>query len=181
MKKTSTIILLIIIIFSNAGCKRWFCDDGGTVYKIVDYKVKFQYIDDNGSINFISNDNFVSKYNRLIICGAPIREYLHELNDCPTHSIDSTINYITKFDIFSNKDYNEEFSSNDNLNNLFTTQFNRPETLNQKLSSQSKIIRPELYFPSPPSQTDTFIFNVYVELNDGQSFNIQTIPIIITP
>jgi hypothetical protein len=180
MKK---ILLFIAIILIIPSCN-WFnrCE-GDYLFKITDYKkidFYYRYNPANGEWRKVESDNFVVKYNELSVDVIPSYEDIGITEQC-SYMEYKVIDSIKTFDIYSNKDYNSNFTITTNLNKLFVTLFKGDSTVYEKLICNRLATGPSLFLNQAPSHADTFIFSIHIELIDNRTFDLESRPIVITP
>lgn len=179
--KTFTIFILITL-FSSCNWLFPKCE-GYYLYEINDYKkIEFNYIEDtvNGIVSDIDSDYFLVKYDELITDVKPSLDEIGITEQC-SYMEYKVIDSIKIFDIYSNNDYNSNFYSNSNLNKLFTNLYNGDYTIYEKLLKNNLSPGPSLFLNQAPSEIDTFIFYIHIELTDNRVFDLESKPIIITP
>ncbi len=175
----STITTAIIVLIASCN---WFkpCE-GRYIYEIVGYEAQLYEKNppDIGGATLIDKDYSVINYSKIRLSIDCIIKLIGASKECSLMGPDSTTSSISNVDIFLNKDYNDSHSCNDNLNNfLIEPYFNIPILEAMKKHSYASIYAS---LPEAPSQADTFIFSVHIELTDNKIFDIESRPIIITP
>ncbi len=177
----STITTAIIVLIASCN---WFkpCE-GYYLYEITDYPqidFYYRYNPENGEWRKVENDNFVVKYNELSVDVKPTLKEIGITENCSLmeHRV---IGSIKIFDIYSNKDYNQNFPINSNLNKLFITLYKGDSTVYDELNNHNLGSSPSIFLDQPPLYTDTFIFSIHIELTDNRTFDLESRPIIITP
>lgn len=176
-------IVVILFAFTILNSCNWFFsqEECKQIKEIVDYKVNFLHKNpsDNGGATLISSDNYTIKYYELIV-GIDVLLLQTGVTENCSYMEDSIIGNIETLDIYSNTDFDFNFPKNTNLNKLF---FTYPDSilLFDNLEYNKSIIRTSLTLHYPPTQADTFIFDIHIVLNDSRTFDIESKPIIITP
>lgn len=172
MKKTIFFLFLAIVLSTNS-CD-WFehCE-GYYVYELENYRLD------------IIDYKLEKKYTDLQLYISADRNFLKETNTC-SYMEDSFANYITKIDVFSETDYNDEFLAGENLNELFMgskyENFYPVDTLPicSVVGISYNMPSLTLFLVKEPSISDTFIFYIDIEVNDGKIYSFETKPVIIT-
>ncbi len=182
MKKIFIFLIVSIIIPScywSKPCEEYY------IYELTNYHCKIvNAIDGNNIHTAVEYEKIVFDNFYLHIDGD--KKFIEETDYC-SYMEDSFINYITKIDIYSETDYNQDFQAGRNLNELFMSRFtfnNLVDTFNVKsVETGNFIIKPAItmFLKEKPAFADTFIFDIEIEINDGRTYNFETLPVIITP
>ncbi len=171
MKKIFIFLIVSIIIPScywSKPCEEYY------IYKLENYRLD------------IIDYKFEKKYSDYTLYISADNKFIEETGYC-SYMEDSFINYITKIDIFSETDYNQSFPAGINLNNLFVASpyqnYYPIDTLPCKevvgINYNQRAFT--IFLVDKPAQRDTFIFFINIEINDGSTYNFETLPVIITP
>lgn len=179
MQKSLKISLIILAINVLSSCN-WFnkpCE-GYFILELINYKCQIINAIDGNNIYIVYNDYEEIKYDNLRISIKGEKEVVGNTNIC-SYMQDSFVNYISKIDIYSETDYGLEFFSGTNLNELFCDWYKGGElAINSTYNDNST--GSTYFLKTPPAQSDTFIFKINIEINDGRKYSFETLPIIIT-
>lgn len=172
---TSIFVTFIFITFSSCNWLIPKCE-GYYIYELENYRLD------------IIDYAFTKKYSDFRLYISADKNLIEETDYCSLME-DSFVNYITKIDIYSETDYNQEFPAGVNLNELFKGLFSTLNT-NIRDSLPANTVENASYNHKPgiiiflidePEKLDTFIFSINIEINDGRIYNFETKPVVITP
>ncbi len=185
MKHIKT-ILFLFIIFSLFSCKKK-CTEGYFIYEVTGYSDTLFERYEQGIVNYLNINEEIS-YNKLNIY---LRAKLKQIDVTEYCSVmnDSLIGYIDTIFIISDNDYNQNYSANGNLNDLFKILYPKDNgmesdliSINDYISKKEKIKQSYYFFlQTAPDSSSLHSFTITIKTTDGKEFNITTIPIKITP